>query len=62
LFAAAPEKSAEKLRLPTSGAKALSENKRLIAALNALRHPRPSFSADCEAAVGDQAIPLCLKA
>ena len=32
----------------TSGAKALSEKKGLIAALKALRHPKESFSANCE--------------
>ncbi|SPF38319.1 hypothetical protein SBA1_20019 [Candidatus Sulfotelmatobacter kueseliae] len=41
--------SAEKLALVTSGAKALTEKKGLIAALKALRHPKPSFSALCKA-------------
>ena len=36
---------AEKLGLATSGAKALGEEKGLIAALKALRHPKESFSA-----------------
>jgi hypothetical protein len=34
---------AEKLGLGTSGAKALIEIKGFIAALKALRHPKPSF-------------------
>jgi hypothetical protein len=34
---------AEKLALRTSGAKALTERKGFIAALKALRHPKPNF-------------------
>jgi hypothetical protein len=39
----------EKLAIVTSGAEALTEKKGLIAALKALRHPKPSFSANCKA-------------
>ena len=43
---------AERPAQRTSGAKALTERKGFIAALKALRHPKPSFSADGLAAVG----------
>ena len=42
---------AEKLTMLTSGAEALVEQKGFIAALKALRHPKPSFSANCEAPI-----------
>jgi hypothetical protein len=42
-----PSQFAEKLAFVTSGAEALTEKKGLIAALKALRHPKPSFSANC---------------
>jgi anti-sigma-K factor RskA len=47
----AAEQAAEKLASATSGAKALTENKDVIAALEALRHPKASFSAACEAGI-----------
>jgi len=45
-----PEQFAEKLGSAASGAKALTEKKGFIAALKALRHPKASFSANCEGA------------
>ena len=42
---------AEKLALGTSVAEALTEKEDLIAALKALRHPKPSFSALCKARI-----------
>jgi len=46
----AAEQFAEKLGADASGAKALTEKEGFIAALEALRHPKSSFSANCEAA------------
>jgi hypothetical protein len=45
------EQIAEKLHPSTSGAKALTETKGFIAALKTLRHPKSSFSANCEATI-----------
>src|SRR5215471_9106419 len=47
----AAKQFAEILTMLTSGAEALVEQKGFIAALKALRHPKPSFSANCEAAL-----------
>jgi len=40
---------AEQFAEANSGAKALAEKKGFIAALKALRHPKASFSANCQA-------------
>jgi hypothetical protein len=45
------EQFAERLCSGTSGAKALAENAGFTAALKALRHPKSSSSANCEAAL-----------
>jgi hypothetical protein len=45
----AAEQFTEKLGSSASGAKALAEKNVFIAALEALRHPKSSFSANCEA-------------
>ena len=42
---------AEKLASSTSGAEAPTEEKGFIAALEALRHPKASFSANCKAEI-----------
>jgi len=39
----------KKLAAGTSGAEALTEKKGFVAALEALRHPKSSFSANCKA-------------
>jgi hypothetical protein len=47
----AAKQFAEKLGSSASGAKALGEREVFIAALEALRHPKSSFSANCKAAI-----------
>ena len=51
MLPSAAKQFAEKLGSSASGAKALAERKVFIAALEALRHPKSSFSADCKARV-----------
>jgi hypothetical protein len=43
-----PEQAAEKVEIRTPAAEAANENKALIAALEALRHPKSDFFAVCE--------------
>jgi len=43
-----PEQAAEKLVFVTSRAKARIHSSAVTAALKALRHPKPDFSAACE--------------
>jgi hypothetical protein len=52
---------AEELGSSASGAKALAERKAFIAALEALRHPKSSFSANCKARMFSCALAARLK-
>jgi len=57
----AAKQFAEKPTMLTSGAEALVEEEGFIAALKALRHPKPSFSANCKAARENKGLLAALK-